>query len=73
MGVEFHKGVNHEPCGKWSEIQKNPNSSGNPFWIENLCRNLSPKWFIRAIRQRQIINPLADKHIAGSRSIQKVL
>lgn len=65
MGVEFHEGINHghEPCGKWSEIQKNPNSPGNPMWVEDLCKQFSPKWFIKIIRQRQAWNPLADKHI----------
>ena len=65
MGTEFHPGVNHghEATGRWSEIQKNPNSPGNPWWIEGSCKERTPLQFVTYIKRRFWFNPLAGKHI----------
>jgi hypothetical protein len=63
--VVFNPGVNHghSPCGRWSDIQKSPNSPGNPYWVENLCRHLSPEYLVDAVMPRLWLNPLAKRHI----------
>jgi hypothetical protein len=65
MSTVFHEGVNHghKPSGRWSEVQKNPNSPAAPFLLETLCKNLEPASLVWTAKQRIWDNPLARTHI----------
>lgn len=63
--VDFIGGVNHnhQPCGRWSEIQANPNSPGAPFGLETLCKTFSPSSLVWFAKKRIWDNPLGKRHI----------
>lgn len=65
MATVFHEGVKHEhkPSGRWSEVQKNPNSPGAPFLLETLCKVHEPEWLVWWAKMRIWDNPLALRHI----------
>ena len=64
MPPDYHPGVNHnhQPSGKWSDVQKNPNSSD--AWVDRVCRNFSPKGVVdAAIFAKFGDKPIAKKHV----------
>jgi hypothetical protein len=51
----------HKPCGRWAEVQKNPNSGAAECLV---CANASPEWVIRtAIALEFTFKPIALKHL----------
>ncbi|HET7605557.1 MAG TPA: hypothetical protein VFK28_05755 [Sphingomicrobium sp.] len=64
MPPEYHPGVNHnhQPCGKWAEIQKNPNSSDAQ--VNFVCSTLSAKGVVDAAIFKEFGDkPIAKKHV----------
>jgi hypothetical protein len=60
----FHPGVNHghTPCGRWSEVQANPNSSTR---LNVLCKTMNPKQLVGAAILGELDDkPLAKGHVA---------
>jgi hypothetical protein len=62
---DFHPGFSHghTPAGRWSEVQKNPNSPNAPFALETLCKLREPEDLIWWASMRIWDNPLAQRHI----------
>ncbi len=62
----YHPGVNHghAPCGRWSQIQSNPNSPGAPWYLIAACKILTPRMLVgRAIDNQFDDKPLALLHL----------
>lgn len=59
----FHPGVmhNHQPSGRWADVQKNPDSS---WAIEQFCRHLSPGTVLTLAKATELHdNPIAIAHL----------
>jgi hypothetical protein len=64
----FHPGVNHnhQPCGRWDQIQKDPNSPGASWLVIAACKLLSPQHLVDAAVLVELggsDTPLALKHV----------
>jgi hypothetical protein len=60
----FHPGVkhDHQPSGRWADVQKNPRSPGIIGWT---CAHFDPEWVMRGAGTRALYDkPLASKHLA---------
>jgi hypothetical protein len=61
--TEFHPGVmhNHQPSGRWADVQKNPDSPGIIGWT---CSNFAPENVLRLASTRTLYDkPLAAAHL----------
>lgn len=62
----FTPGVihNHQPSGKWHEVQKNPNSPGASPLLLLACKRMSPQDLVKtAIVQEFMDKPIALEHL----------
>lgn len=61
---DFHEGVmhNHQPSGRWSEVQKNPNSPEGGVAV-TICQNCEPATVVWFARKWLWDCPLALRHI----------